>query len=241
MSQAVATQPTKPAMKLMEGSSTGPTYLPIARKGNVLLGVKPWGLCDGIRYGCPQHTYFVAHLRSAPENGLFADEDHSKKVVKLQPNPANLWDAWPDIQWQAKDKSRASTNIGIMLRGAFNGDDDDLQATLLNQIKDGQLSKKMAAYLVKLAGPENLILSERKIRDWLESEYAPLIVKITSSIAKVKALKELMTASIGEFGMEAEILKKAFNKTKGEHGDDVEDADEPGSEDEHDLAVDDEE
>jgi hypothetical protein len=228
MSKALNEQSTKPAMKLMEGSSTGPTYLPIARKGNVLLGVKPWGLADGGRYGCPQTTYFVAHLRSAPENGLFADEDHGQKVVKLQPNPPNLWDAWPGIDWQSKSKARASTNIGILLRGQFNGDDDDLQATLLNQIKDGQLSKKMAAYLVKLAGPDNLILSERKITDWLEAEYAPLIVKITGSIEKVKELKALMTASIGEFGMEGEILKKVYAKTA--HGDDVEDAAEEGSE-----------
>ena len=43
----------KPGIKLMDGSDTGPTYLAFARKGNVLLGIKPWGVAEGSKYGVP--------------------------------------------------------------------------------------------------------------------------------------------------------------------------------------------
>ena len=33
--------------KMMQGSTSGPTYLAFARKGNVVLGVKPLGFANG--------------------------------------------------------------------------------------------------------------------------------------------------------------------------------------------------
>ena len=90
------TEKTTDGPKMMPGSQDG-HYFPFARKGNVLLGVRLSAIKDGMYYGVGGTTYFAARLRSAPENGLFADEDAKQKVVKLQANPPNLWDAWPGV------------------------------------------------------------------------------------------------------------------------------------------------
>ena len=213
MSKALKVDAPAP-IKLMDGSSSGPTYLPFARRGNVLLGVKPWGIADGGKYGVPDTTYFAARLRSAPENGLFAEEDKAKKVVKLAPNPANLWDAWPGVTWETKGSSRASTTIGVLLRGKFKGDDKGLQKLLLDEISEGKLAAKFAAYLVKIAGSENLIMREAEIAKWLDSEYVPVIAGITKSLVAIAQVADEMSKNIGVFGMQAAILKKVYSDTK---------------------------
>jgi hypothetical protein len=181
---------TTPApYKLMDGSSTGPTYLPIARKGNVLLGAKPWGVADGAKYGVPNTTYFAARLRSAPENGLFAEEDAAKKVVKLSANPANLWDAWPGVIWETQGKKRASTTVGVLLRGKFDGNDLALQQLLVDEIAGGKLAGKFA-------------------------EYAPVLEGIQKSVKAVDMLSSEMTQNIGVFGMQAAVLNKVYKATK---------------------------
>jgi hypothetical protein len=206
---------TTPApYKLMDGSSTGPTYLPIARKGNVLLGAKPWGVADGAKYGVPNTTYFAARLRSAPENGLFAEEDAAKKVVKLSANPANLWDAWPGVIWETQGKKRASTTVGVLLRGKFDGNDLALQQLLVDEIAGGKLAGKFAAYLAQLAGADFLLMREAKIAKWLDAEYAPVLEGIQKSVKAVDMLSSEMTQNIGVFGMQAAVLNKVYKATK---------------------------
>ena len=203
----------KPGIKLMDGSDTGPTYLAFARKGNVLLGIKPWGVAEGSKYGVPNTTYFAARLRSAPENGLFAEEDKLKKVVKLQTNPPNLWDAWPGVTWENRSNKRASTTVGVLLRGKFRTDSKELQQALFDELKDGKLSGKLADYLVNLVGTEHLILRKAAIAKWLDAEYAPVVQKITETVAQGAEVASEMGKTIGAFGMQAAILQKVYAGT----------------------------
>ena len=208
----------KANLKLMPGTSSGPpSYFPFARKGNVLLGIKPWGIMSGARYGVPNTTYFAARLRSAPDEGLFADEDAIKKVVKLQKNPPNLWDAWADVTWEKKSDTHASTTIGVFMRGVFSKDPAET-AKLLASISDHKLTKKMADYLCELAGASNLIATPRAISDWLDADYDPLVAKIVASLAKQQEVAEAFESSIGVFGMQSAILKKVFDQTKDGSG-----------------------
>ena len=195
----------KPEPKLMPGSTTGATYFPFARKGNVLLGIKPWAILNGDYYGVQGTTYFAARLRSA-------EEDSAKKVVKLQSNPPNLWDAWPGVEWEKKGNDRASTTIGVFMRGQFKGDDEKLQE-LLGHVGEGKLAAKMADYLIELAGAANLVCTPRELSTWLDQHYEPIIAKVVEKVAKRKQLADEMEKHVGVFGMQAAILKKVYGDT----------------------------
>jgi len=201
-----------PPIKMMPGSSTGPSYFPFARKGNVLLGIKPQGAAAGERWGLSECTYFAARLRSAPENGLFAEEDAGKKVVKLVKNPGNMWDAWPNVVWEKKDISRASTTIGVFVEGKFNEDKVQLNK-LLDAIKDGKLTLKMAKYLVEVAGKENMLCGVNDLAAWLESQFKPFFDKILEHLAVASAVTDEMKQHVGHFNMEAALLKKVYEST----------------------------
>jgi len=202
---------TQANAKMMPGSQSGATYFAFARKGNVALGIKPYGIMNGEKFGVSGTTYFLARLRSAPAGGLFAD-DAPQKVVKLQKAPENLWDAWPGVEWEKKSAERASTTIGIFLRGVFSKDTAQLEK-LLGQLESGKMTTQMADYLISLAGVDNLIVTKRELQQWLESQYKPIIDSIVEQIAKSKQVAEEMESSVGVFGMQAAILKKVYGTT----------------------------
>jgi hypothetical protein len=214
---------------MMPGSSSG-KYFPFARKGDVLLGIQPQGIAPGQMYGVPGTTYFAARLRSAPENGLFAEEDAAQKVVQFVKQPENLWDAWPSVTWEKKDETRASTAVGMFVKGQFGGDHDTLQK-LLDQVGDGKLTKKLAAYLIELAGKENLIVDPNELVLWLEGKFKPSIDKIVDSLEKQKKVAEILSDSVGSFGMQAAQLKSVYEKKTPEVGyDESENGEEEGEE-----------
>jgi hypothetical protein len=220
--------------KLMPGS-TGGEYFPFARKGNVLLGTRLQTIAPGGRYGLNGTTYFCARVRSAPAGNLFTEEDAKKKVVKLQANPPNLWDAWPNVVWEKRNDSRASTSIGVFIPGALKGGDEAGLKELLANIGDGKLAAKMAHYLFELAGPTNAICRESVLGAWLEEEFKPVMEGIVKALAKQQELQTEMKATIGNFGMQAALLKKVYGQTeKADH----EPPDEPAGEDDPDNATD---
>ena len=202
-----------PGPKLMKGSTDG-HYFPFARQGDVLLGIRPSGVFSGSRFGMPKTTYFACRLRSAPSNGLFAEEDGKKKVVKLVKQPDNLWDAWPKVTWEKQDDSRASTTVGAFIQGEFISTDESQQKLLLSEIDDGKLSQKLADYLTELAGEENMIVLKRDLKGWLDGQFNPMIESILEQIEKKKAMTQAMSANVGNFGMQAALLKKVFEESK---------------------------
>ncbi len=220
--------------KLMPGSTSG-EYFPFARKGNVLLGTRLQSIRPGSHFGLAGTTYFCARVRSAPAGDLFKEEDAKKKVVKLQANPPNLWDAWPNVVWEKRDNSRASTSIGVFIPGALKGGDEAGLKELLANIGDGKLAAKMAHYLFELAGPTNAICRESVLGAWLEEEFKPVMEGIVKALAKQQELQTEMKATIGNFGMQAALLKKVYGQTeKADH----EPPDEPAGEDDPDNATD---
>ena len=199
-------------VKLMPGTSGPSRYFPFARKGNVLLGIRPQHIADGEAMDIEGTTYFAARLRSAPEDGLFAAEDAAKTVVSFPNNPPNLWDAWPGVTWEKASPKRASTTVGVLLNGKFKGTDEE-RKTLIDQIGHGQLTGKMAEYLIELAGHENMIVGYRELKAWLDTQYNPIIESILDSIEKHEKLKVAAKESIGVFGMQAALMQKVYGET----------------------------
>jgi hypothetical protein len=200
----------KTEAKLMTGTSGYPKYFPFARKGNVLLGIKINGIANGAHFGVPGTTYFAGRLRSAPENGLLADQQQDN-VLKFNKNPENLWDAWPEVEWEKKDNSRASTTVGIFLRGGFN--DPEAQEKLAAAVKDGALTQKMTDYLVGVAGEDNMIVPQRELRAWLDAQFGPIFDGVVQKVEKAKKVAEAMEESIGVFGCQAAILARRRPRT----------------------------
>ena len=199
---------TKPEPKMMGGSQTSNSYFVFARKGSIALGIKPYGIHKGSMFGADDCTYFLARLRSAPAGGMF-DEEKKAAVVKLQKTPATLWDAWPKVEWEKKSEERASTGIGIFLRGKF-GKDVEQMKKLLEGFDNGKMTNKMADYLIELAGPENLIVTKRDLQQWLEGQYSVWVNKIVDSIKKSEALAAEVEQQVGVFGMQQTLLKKIY-------------------------------
>ena len=200
-------------VKLMPGTSGPSRYFPFARNGNVLLGIRPQHIADGESMDIEGTTYFAARLRSAPEDGLFAAEDAAKTVVSFPNNPPNLWDAWPGVTWEKASPKRASTTVGVLLNGKFKGTDEE-RKTLIDQIGHGQLTGKMAEYLIELAGHENMIVGYRELKAWLDGQYNPIIEGIIDSVEKHEKLKTAAKETIGVFGMQAALLQKVYGQTE---------------------------
>jgi len=203
------TDSDKPTKKFMPGSSGNP-YFPFARKGNVLLGVRLQSITSGAFYGADDTTYFTLRLRSAPEAGLFADEDKAKTVVKLQANPPNLWDAWPEVVWEKKDNTRASTTVGVFERGMFKSKDPAALKTLLSAIGEGKLADKFVDHLVGLAGEKNLICRRSELKAFLDDGFKPVIERVVEDIKKQEAFAEHVQAHVGTVSMHAALIKKVF-------------------------------
>lgn len=212
--------------KMMRGSSGAFDYLVIARRGDIALGVKPNAIVKGETFGHPGTVWFGSRLRSAPATGMF-DEEPSK-VVKLEKKPENLWDAWPNVVWEKKSSERASTVIGVLLKGSLDGTKEEAEA-ILNEMKDGKLAKRMADYLYELIGSEYMILSRDEISNYLtENVYGKIAASIEKMIKAKMIVEQEMGKNIGVFGMQAQILKKAYEQIQAEEegdntDDDVED------------------
>jgi hypothetical protein len=203
------THTDKPKRKFMAGTQGNP-YLPFARQGNVLLGVRLQSITSGDYFGAADTTYFTLRLRSAPENGLFAEEDKAKKVVKLAKNPENLWDAWPGVVWEKKDISRASTTVGVFERGMFKSKDPASLKTLLSAIDDGKLAEKFADHLISLAGEKNLICRRSELTAFLDEGLKPVIAGVVEKLQKQEAFADHVLSTIGTVAMHAALIKKVF-------------------------------
>ena len=196
-------------IKYMPGTQ-GTPYFPYARKGNVLLGVRLQAVERGDRYGADGMTYFTVRLRSAPENGLFAEEDKAKTVVKLIQNPANLWDAWPAVVWEKKDASRASTTVGVFENGSFRSKDPAALKPLLDAIGDGKLADKFTDHLITLADEKNLICRRSDLIAFLDEGIKPVLAAIMQNMGNTEKFADFVKDNAGTVSMHAALIKKLF-------------------------------
>jgi hypothetical protein len=214
----------KSPLTFMLGSGGSPDYLVFARSGDLALGIKPYGFADGKHKGVPGTTYFVARLRSAPAGDLFKDVDAAAKVVAFKKPNGDTWSAWPKVDWINKGKDRSSTNISAFIRGSLKGDVASQQLLIDNA---ATVAKKMADYLVTLAGAENLVITPRKMASWIDSIFAPGLEVAQNNIASSKAVVEALAETmIDAFGMESAILAKVYESLpknkKGQEAEDIE-------------------
>lgn len=197
---------------MMDGTQTKAEYLVFARRGGFVLGVKPESVLDGKAFGHDGTTWFGARLRSAIGGTLLASLP-SSTVVSIKDMMLTTATAWPEIIWDNTNETRSSVVIGVLLEGKPLGTDEEVQK-FLDEVDNGKLAQNMADYLAMLAGEEHLIMPVGDIRDWLDTYYKNLVKQIMDALGKQKAIKEEMKAQLGQFGMQAQILKKALEKAQ---------------------------
>lgn len=230
-------------LPMMPGTMSGPSYLAFARNGPVILGIKPADVVRGENMGHPGTTWFGARVRSAPAGSTFdegftpgkqvdpeAAEAEESNVVQLGAKKAEkaekeitLTSAWPKIEWELDKSTHARTTIGVLMRGSIGQSDQDAM-TLVHDMKDGSLSEKMAQYLITLVEPNQLLISKDQIAGWLTARYfGPIAKKVEQALEIQKEVKTALGDSLGTFGMQAQLLKKAYQKAQEHDGEDADD------------------
>lgn len=209
-------------------------YLVIARRGDIALGVKPNVIMPGGMFGHPGTVWFGARLRSSSAKPIFGGEGENSNVVSLDKvKVTDFAEAWPNVDWEKKDHERASTTIGSLVPGSLDGSIEEAQK-VLDYMKDGKLAKQLADYLYNLVGEQYMILTRDQIAQWLtDTVYGKVAMRLEKSIKKRMAFEEEMGKNIGTFGMQAQILKKAYEKVQAEY-EEAEDLDDEGNEEEDD-------
>ncbi len=206
------TQSIDKKFRMMPGSDTGNTYLLIGRKGNMAVGIKPETFKSGGDFGSPGNTWFGAKLRVAPGGTILASEEKTVVTMKdkiVYEKPA---DAFPTIKWSKSDPTRASTVLGILLKGDIAGGSEGMLA-FVDHLTTGKLSSKVATYMIDLIGGENLLIDRQDIVDWFDSQFIP----VANQMKKKMAVHEEFVSQleIGNFGIHVDMLKKAYEKVSG--------------------------
>lgn len=206
---------------MMQGTYGKHDYFVIARKGNMAVGVKPNSISPGKPKGHPGCVWFGARLRVAPVGTLFADEKGVDNVVQFQQKYDKPAEAFPDVVWEASNSERASTTVGALLRGTLDATLEEAEPLLTGMV-DGSLALKLTNYLAELIGPEYLIMDADALAQVLTQHvYEPVSVKVRKGLQTNQLVIDEMEKTIGNFGVTASILKKAYAKLP----DAVEDAD----------------
>jgi hypothetical protein len=201
---------------MVHGTGGNLDYLAIARKGNLVLSIKPNAIAPGENFNVPDVTYFGARLRSAPSLGYFDDDDKAAGITTLA--SLNPGDPWGGVEWEKQDETRASGQEGVFLRGNLFKDADKV----LEAFVTGNITKKFADYLYEKAGSGvTFVATKEELSGWLEETFAPRLKQIAQGLAKKKALDSEVSAkvegSIGIFASQTSLLKGIFKK----HGIDV--------------------
>ena len=115
--------------------------------------------------------------------------------------------------WEKVDSSRASTSIGVFIESEFKHGPAALKK-LKDNVCDRKLSKKLAEYLTSLIGDAEPVYSQGELANWLESQFAPVIERIAKAMVFETEVAKEAKASVGSFGMQAALLKKAYDATK---------------------------
>lgn len=199
---------------MMKGTGGAMDYLLVAMKGEIGLGLKPNMIAPGKK---PGTTYVGARIRSAvvPEQDRPKSEDN---VVSLAFKNLTLEEAWPGVTWEKIDTARASTQIGMFLRGT----PEENPQMLLDELADRKLATKMADYLIELVGEGNLLVDREVLIDWIDKTYAPAAKKIEQIVNTNNVMDDEIENSIGTFGMQADLMKKVYEKLP-QDGEDIPD------------------
>ena len=189
----------------LNGTDSLESYVALATRDAIFLGIKFAGLADGARLGAPGKTYFHARLRSARDLQLTAkinSADITSNVVSLAKGQLSRADAWPSLAFDRIDSVRASVSVGAFIQGSL------LHSTaeVLTNIEKGEIFAKLASYAAKQVGEGEMIASISVVANWLRRQAAPLLTAIKQSLL----LEQQVVAAKAEFATTIESQIEVF-------------------------------
>lgn len=205
---------TAEKIKMINGTSSSNSYAEFGRRGNIALAVKFYGLADGAMYNAPGYTFVRARLRSCWDNSVqpeqAAPETSDETVVEF-PEKLTLDKAWNgDIVWEKVNGDRASTQIGVFIRGNAKDQPDILG----KQLEDKKLAREMTDYLFSLLGDEKYaICTRREFADFLHGLIAPPIEGIMKQFTAAKKAQENVEDIVGKWDTSKSLLAKMYGAT----------------------------
>ena len=193
--------------QLMSGSFSSESYLMVAKRGDVALGLKIAGIGSDPT-GNPKRSYVACRIRSAIyKKGLHEEHaEQEEKVVSLADKGLNLESAWPNIKFTKLNTARASTIMGIFVRGSIKLDPEQV----LNQLVEGTVLDSIVDFIIEQAGVDHMVIRRQVIINWLRSQVQPSLVKIRAQKEAASKLDEEIEASIGVAAYEAQLMKALY-------------------------------
>jgi hypothetical protein len=205
------TAAAKNELKMMKGTGGHEDYLLVARKGNMVFGIKPLAAVPGAMKGVPGTAYFMARIRCAPAGDLFAETDDGT-VVQFQQKFSKPQEAWPNFDWEKVDANRCSSIYSVFVKGAL-GEGAELEKILLEQIADKKVGKRFSAELVAGIGAKHLVVTPRQLTDFVDDLFTGAIKAAMKAHAEKKAMQNMVFDHIEDtFGAESKVLKNLYKK-----------------------------
>jgi hypothetical protein len=197
--------------KFLDGTASTGAYLIVALRGDVALGIRPLGMVDGASMSAPGKSYLHARLRSARAPvGMAAQyaDDGGHDVVKLGDQKLGFDEAWPELDFAKLDDSRASTIIGVFLRGSLKTEPE----VVLQRLEEQDFLLRMADYVAERAGHDNLILRPMAIAAWLHEQLDPGMAKLKAQVAAAAEFAQHVEDNVEMFGFQSALLAKLYKK-----------------------------
>ena len=216
---------TAEKIKMINGTSSSNSYAEFGRRGNIALAVKFYVLADGAMYNAPGYTFVSARLRSCWDHGAQPSQEapaSGDETVVAFPEKLTLDKAWnTDIVWEKVNSDRASTQIGVFIRGNAK----DQPEILAKQLEDKKLARDMTGYLFSLLGDEShAVCTRREFADFLHEKIAPPIEGIMKQFEAAKKVVDNVDLIAGKWDTSKALLAKMYQSTTGEEAEDAEDA-----------------
>ena len=200
---------------MMEGTSTGKTYLALARRGSAVLGFKSLGFTSGLKFGGPEDTTYLGFkFRSAHDSKLF---EEVKSSVSILPIHQDLIGAWPSFHFSQRDKTRASGVAGIF----FDGTPVDAPEDFFKNIISDKTIDSIWDYVLNITGVDvgiaTMVITPEQFKKWVMNTLLKSADQITKIINGNKKMKEDFKSNIGVFG--SDNMKRVADKLSKKEAD----------------------
>jgi hypothetical protein len=203
-----------PDLHFLDGTSSTQSYVVVARRGNVFLGIRFTGLEDGAQFGLPDKTYVRVRMRSARSPNLAAELDtatNAKNVVPLVQPQLTPGDAWPQLKFEKVDGERASLVVGLFIQGSVATD----PAVVLARIRKGDLFEKLVAYTTAHAGAENCVTGEQVVSCWLAGQAEPTLRELKKKVVVQLAMAATQKEFEAEIEGQMEVVSPHMQQLRG--------------------------
>lgn len=209
------TKGSTPEPIMVFGTNGNQDYLAFARSGDIALSVKPTSIRSGANYGSVGTVWIGARLRAseAPDQLPELPATTPSNIVQFDKEATTPGKPWVGVTWEKQHPARCSTTIG----GLFPGSLDTVEGclNLVAELENGTVAMKMAEYLVQTAEGGDLFLTVDQLAAQLQSQfYDKIAERSRKHLEAQQKVNESMKSSVGSFGMQAALLKKAYAATE---------------------------